>query len=79
LSRSWTRSLVTRTTSPRALSPDALGALASAAFGEARVTVVDGLAEALTLARVRAGESGAVLVTGSVVTAAEARKLLGAV
>jgi len=71
--------IVTRTTSARAMSPDALGALASAVFGVDRVTVVDSLTEAIALARVRAGESGAVLVTGSVTTAAEARKLLGAV
>ncbi len=73
--------VVTRTTSPRAMSPRKLGEIATEIFGEHRVTVVDELPDALDqaagLADEGGGVSGGVLATGSVVTAAEVRMLLG--
>ena len=72
--------VVTRTTSPRAMRPQALGELAGEIFGEHRVTVVGDLPDALDRAAELAdagGVAGAVLATGSVVTAAEVRMLLG--
>ncbi len=73
--------VVTRSTSPRAMAPNALGALAVDLFGEDRVTVVHDLPSALDHAAGLAdegGPGGAVVATGSVVTAAEVRLLLGA-
>ena len=73
--------VVTRTTSPRAMSPRQLGEIAVEVFGEQRVTVVDDLPDALDraagMADADGGVSGGVLATGSVVTAAEVRMLLG--
>ncbi|AKT52731.1 bifunctional folylpolyglutamate synthase/dihydrofolate synthase [Arsenicicoccus sp. oral taxon 190] len=76
--------VVTRSTSPRAMSPRALGRLAREVFGEDRVTVVDNLPDALEQAAAlaetdaMAGGAGAgVVATGSVTTAADARMLLG--
>lgn len=72
--------VITRTTSPRATSPEQLGALASEIFGEDRVHVVDALPDALDLAAELADEggvSGGIIATGSVTTAAEVRMLLG--
>jgi dihydrofolate synthase/folylpolyglutamate synthase len=73
--------VVTRTSSPRALDPDELGAIAVSIFGADRVLVVPGLADALAEAVALAEEYGplaqsGVLVTGSVVTAGEARAML---
>jgi dihydrofolate synthase/folylpolyglutamate synthase len=73
--------VVTQTTSPRALSADALFEIATDVFGEDRVRVEDRLDDALdtavALAEEEASYGGAgVLVTGSVVTVAEARTLL---
>ena len=63
--------VVTRTTSPRAMSPRKLGEIAVEIFGEHRVTVVDELPDALDkaagLADEGGGVSGGVLATGSVV------------
>ncbi len=73
--------VVSRTTSPRALTPAELGALAVEVFGEHRVTVVPDLPDALDRAAELADEggvNGGVVATGSVVTAAEVRMLLGA-
>jgi dihydrofolate synthase / folylpolyglutamate synthase len=75
--------VVTRNTSPRALSAAQLGAVAAEVFGEDRVHVRPQMPDAIELA-VALAESdidGAlsgvgVLVTGSVVTVADARKLL---
>jgi dihydrofolate synthase/folylpolyglutamate synthase len=75
----------TQNSTARAMSAAALGRVATEIFGEDRVSVVPDLAEAIdrgvTLAE--AGElldvsigSGAVLVTGSVVTVGEARAML---
>jgi dihydrofolate synthase / folylpolyglutamate synthase len=73
--------VVTRTTPSRAMSPRRLGELATEVFGEQRVTVVDELPDALDraagMADADGGVSGGVLATGSVVTAAEVRMLLG--
>jgi dihydrofolate synthase/folylpolyglutamate synthase len=72
--------VVSRTTSPRAMRPDELGALAVDIFGEDRVTVVGDLPDALDVAAGLADEGGlggGVLATGSVTTAAEVRMLLG--
>jgi dihydrofolate synthase/folylpolyglutamate synthase len=73
----------TRNSSPRALSADDLAAVASETFGEERVARAPGLPDAIeaavTLAEVDLeGELAAVgiLVTGSVVTVADARRLL---
>lgn len=76
--------VATQNSTDRALSAERLGAVAVEVFGEDRVTVVPRLADALdvaaTLAEAGAAVSslgsGAVLVTGSVVTAGEARTLL---
>ncbi|SDC95803.1 dihydrofolate synthase / folylpolyglutamate synthase [Geodermatophilus telluris] len=76
--------VVTQNTSPRALPADELGALAVDVFGADRVSVSPRLPEALTEA-IELAEAGpddalggsGVLVTGSVVTAGEARTILG--
>ena len=76
--------VVTRNSSPRSIPPDELGRIAVDVFGEDRVTVVRDLPDALDRAAGLAESSGdasgmgsGVLVTGSVVTAADARMLLG--
>ena len=72
--------VVSRTTSPRAMRPEALGELASGIFGEHRVHVVKDLPDALDRAAALAddgGVAGGVVATGSVTTAAEVRMLLG--
>jgi dihydrofolate synthase/folylpolyglutamate synthase len=76
--------IVTRSSSPRAVDVDTLAALAVEVFGADRVEVSSRLGDALDIAIARADEAAAelgggsgVLVTGSVVTAAEARALLG--
>lgn len=72
--------VVTRNTSPRCLAPAELAVVAGDIFGEHRVTAVSSLPQALdeaaTLAE-RDGVGGGVLATGSVVTAADVRMLLG--
>jgi dihydrofolate synthase/folylpolyglutamate synthase len=73
--------VVTRSSSPRALDPDDLAAVAVSVFGADRVSVAPRLADAIDEAIGLAEEGGAfsgsgVLVTGSVVTAGEARTLL---
>jgi len=75
--------VVTQNSSPRAMPADELGALAVDVFGADRVSVSPRLPEALTEA-VELAEAGpddalggsGVLVTGSVITAGEARTLL---
>lgn len=76
--------VVTRNSTDRALSAERLGELAIEIFGEDRVSVVPSLADAIDAAAALAEadsrdalSSGAVLVTGSVVTVGEARALLG--
>jgi dihydrofolate synthase/folylpolyglutamate synthase len=76
--------IITSTASPRALDADLLAEVAVEVFGPDRVEVVPRLADALDTAIERADEAAAqldggtgVLVTGSVVTAAEARAMLG--
>ena len=73
--------VVTATSSPRALPPDDLREIAIDVFGEERVEVEDRLDDAIdTAVRLAEGEAAyggsGVLVTGSVVTAGEARTLL---
>ncbi len=75
--------VVTRNTSPRAMPPEQLAALATEVFGEDRVhlrpELPDAIEEAVNLAEsdVDGELSGVgVLITGSVVTVADARKLL---
>ena len=75
--------VVTENGSPRHLPVDVLSGLAVDVFGEDRVSVEDRLDDALDVAIRLADEAGSyggagVLVTGSVVTAAEARRLLNA-
>ncbi|MET8006892.1 bifunctional folylpolyglutamate synthase/dihydrofolate synthase [Nonomuraea glycinis] len=75
--------VVTRNSSPRSLSPDELAALAVPLFGEDRVHVVERLDEAIDEAIGMADAEGefsgtGVLITGSVVTAGDARHLLKA-
>lgn len=73
--------VVTRSTSPRAMPPGELGALAADIFGEHRVTVIADLPDAIDRAMEIADESGVaggVVVTGSITTVADARLLLGA-
>ncbi|MGQ0573465.1 MAG: bifunctional folylpolyglutamate synthase/dihydrofolate synthase [Pseudonocardia sp.] len=73
--------VVSASSSPRAMDPDVLGALAVEIFGADRVSVEPDLRDAIDQARELAeegGESGVgVVVTGSVVAAGEARALLG--
>jgi dihydrofolate synthase/folylpolyglutamate synthase len=72
----------TRNSSPRAMPPEQLGRLATEVFGEDRVSVEPDLPDAIEKAVVLAESdldilSGAgVLITGSVVTVADARRLL---
>lgn len=73
--------VVTANSTPRAMDPDALAAIAVEVFGEERVVVEprldDALEAAVTLAEEEGGLAGAgVLVTGSVITVGEARLLL---
>jgi dihydrofolate synthase / folylpolyglutamate synthase len=73
--------VVTANSSPRAMDPDELGAVAAEVFGSDRVSVEPVLAEAVEQAGELAeegGESGVgVVVTGSVVTAGEVRAMFG--
>ena len=73
--------VVTANSSPRTMDPDELGALAVSVFGSDRVSVEPVLAQAIEQARELAEEEGTsgagVIVTGSVVTAGEARRLFG--
>jgi dihydrofolate synthase/folylpolyglutamate synthase len=80
--------VVTRNRSPRAMDPDELAGLAVAVFGADRVTVEprldDAVEQAVRLAEETEDESGGVsgggvVITGSVVTAGEARTLFGKV
>ncbi|MEV7989883.1 folylpolyglutamate synthase/dihydrofolate synthase family protein [Micromonospora sp. NPDC085948] len=75
--------VVTRNSSPRAMPTEALAALAAEIFGEERVDLAEEMPDAIELAVALAEEdvpgelSGVgVLVTGSVVTVADARRLL---
>ena len=73
--------VVTRNTSPRSIPPHQLAEIAAEIFGEDRVTVEESMPDAIDAAVALAeedGMGGGVLVTGSVVTAADARLLLGA-
>jgi dihydrofolate synthase/folylpolyglutamate synthase len=73
--------VITTNSSPRAMDPDELGALATEVFGSQRVSVEPDLARAVEQAGELAEEGGAsgvgVVITGSVVTAGEARSLFG--
>ncbi len=76
--------VVTTNSSPRVLDADELGEIAADVFGSERVEVVPELPAALDAGVRRADEAAArlgggvgVLVTGSVVTVADARELLG--
>jgi dihydrofolate synthase/folylpolyglutamate synthase len=76
--------VVTQNSSPRATPVDELAAIAVQVFGADRVDVADRLDEAIETAIERAEEEdeqdglggGGVLVTGSVITAGDARELL---
>jgi dihydrofolate synthase / folylpolyglutamate synthase len=76
--------VATRNSSERSMDPDELGALVAEIFGEDRVTVADRLDDAIDIAVALADEateagvpgSGGVLITGSVITAGDARILL---
>jgi dihydrofolate synthase/folylpolyglutamate synthase len=72
--------VVTRNTSPRALPASELGKLAEQVFGPDRVHVRPGMPDAIEtavgLAESEGEIGGGVLITGSVVTVADARKLL---
>ena len=72
--------VVTTNTSPRALGVDELAAVAVEVFGDSRVEVVPRLDDAIEAAVTAAEEDGniggGVLVTGSIVTVGEARRLL---
>ncbi|MBC8092782.1 MAG: dihydrofolate synthase, partial [Pseudonocardia sp.] len=73
--------VITANSSPRAMDPDELGALATEIFGAERVSVEPVLRVAVEQAGELAeegGESGVgVVVTGSVVTVGETRTLFG--
>lgn len=72
--------VITRSTSTRAMRPARLGEIAGEVFGEHRVTVIDELPDALDHAAQLADEggvAGGVVATGSIVTVAEVRLLLG--
>jgi len=76
--------VVTRNSSDRSVDPAALAALAADIFGEERVTVAERLDDAIDAAVALADEAtvvgppggGGVLITGSVITAGDARVLL---
>ena len=72
--------VVTTNTSPRALGVDELAAVAVEVFGDSRVEVVprldDAIEAAVTAAEEDGNVGGGVLVTGSIVTVGEARRLL---
>jgi dihydrofolate synthase/folylpolyglutamate synthase len=75
--------VVTRNSSPRSMPPEELAALAEPLFGEDRVHVVDRLDDAIDQGIAIADAEGefsgtGVLITGSVVTAGDARRLLKA-
>ena len=77
--------VITQNSADRAMDVDELAALAVEAFGVDRVTVASTLPEALEVAFELAEQTedehlsgSGVLVTGSVITAGEARALLGA-
>ncbi|MEU4423107.1 folylpolyglutamate synthase/dihydrofolate synthase family protein [Actinoplanes sp. NPDC024001] len=77
------RIVVTQNSSPRSMPADELAQLAIAVFGEDRVTVTQTMPDAIEEAVVLAEEDASgemsgvgVLITGSVVTVADARKLL---
>ncbi|MGH3322727.1 MAG: bifunctional folylpolyglutamate synthase/dihydrofolate synthase, partial [Streptosporangiaceae bacterium] len=78
------RVVITRNATPRAMAVEELAEIAREVFGEDRVETALRLDDAIDLAcRLAESESsalgsGGVLVSGSVVTAGEARKLLGA-
>lgn len=76
-----TELVVTRNSSPRSMGADELGELAGSIFGAERVHVEDRLDDAIDRAIALAEETGefqgaGVLITGSVVTAGDARTLL---
>lgn len=76
-----TEVIVTKNSSPRALAIDELAKVAVEIFGEERVSVARDLAEGIDMAVTRAEENGdlggsGVVITGSVVTAGQARHLL---
>jgi dihydrofolate synthase/folylpolyglutamate synthase len=75
--------VVTRNSSPRSMSPEELAAVAVPLFGEDRVRVVERLDDAIDMGIALADAEGefsgtGVLITGSVVTAGDARHLLNA-
>ncbi|MFC0038603.1 glutamate ligase domain-containing protein [Actinomadura rayongensis] len=75
--------VVTRNSSPRSMPPEELGELAESVFGPERVHVVPSLDDAIDQGIALAEETGeyqgaGVLITGSVVTAGDARTLLRA-
>ena len=77
--------VVTRNSSDRSLDPEQTAELAAEIFGEDRVQTAERLDDAIEAAVTLADEavaqtgpgSGGVLVTGSVITAGDARRLLG--
>ncbi len=77
--------VVTRNSSERSMDPGETAELAAEIFGEDRVAFADRLDDAIDVAVGLADEtvaetgpgSGAVLITGSVITAGDARRLLG--
>ena len=72
--------VVTRNSSPRSLSAQSLGELAVEIFGEDRVRIEPVLVDALDRAAALADEAGVgagVIATGSIMTAADVRALLG--
>jgi dihydrofolate synthase / folylpolyglutamate synthase len=77
--------VVTRNSSDRSMETEEVEEIAAEIFGEDRVTSADRLDDAIEAAVTLADEavvaglpgSGGVLVTGSVITAGDARKLLG--
>ncbi|MGN6412931.1 bifunctional folylpolyglutamate synthase/dihydrofolate synthase [Flexivirga sp.] len=72
--------VITRNSSHRSMRPEDLGAVAVEIFGEDRVDVVPGMADAIDRAAELADEggvAGGVLATGSIQTAADVRALLG--
>ena len=72
--------VVTRNSSPRSISPRELGEAAVEVFGAGRVHVVGSLPDAVDTAVAIAeadGLGGGVIATGSVITAADVRRLLG--
>jgi dihydrofolate synthase/folylpolyglutamate synthase len=66
LADSFEKVVITASSSPRAIDPEELGALAKDVFGEQNVTIIKDAREAMQVAHSIRPENGAIVVTGSI-------------